>query len=602
MQMNITLDYLNDCPAEEFAAALDGIYAEAEWVARRAAPHRPFSTLTELKLTLQSIVMNADDAEQLRLIRAHRELTPGEVIGSSVVREWFDAHNDPASASRLEFSRLQELNAQYFAKFGFPFVVALLGPDGNGLTWGEMLALFERRLANGRKTELRENLNQIGRIAELRLNALLQHRLDIGDAVMQWSDMLARWSDDEDGLTCSYMTTAHRKTAAQLATWMREAGMEVHIDAVGNVVGRYLSLDPHAKTLMTGSHYDTVRNAGRFDGRAGILIAIAVVRLLHRTGQRLPFHVEVVGFAEEEGERFKYPFLGSKAISGTFDMRALESVDAEGNSLRTVLLDAGHNPGDIPGLARRTEDVLGFIEIHIEQGPLLLEHQLPVGIVRSIAGSRRYIVDLRGAAGHAGTTPMALRRDALAAAAEVILMVEARCRENPSLVGTVVQIAVPDGVTDAVPGACRLLLDVRAADDATRDLAVDDIMAGIGTICRQRDTTPEITLLLDAPAVPCSPSLMQQLSLSARQVGVPPFELASGAGHDAMVMASITNVAMLFIRCGNGGLSHTSLETMTADDADVAGRLLLDFLLNFSAGHRAVKRFAAKSLPRTARM
>ena len=590
--MHTTLDYLNTCSPEEFAAALEGVYADARWVPRQAAQHRPFSTVTALKLGLQRVVLHADEAEQLRLIRAHRELTPGAVIGSSVVREWFNAAH---SVSQREFGRLRDLNAQYFAKFGFPFVIALRGPDGSGLTWDEMLALFERRLDNNRNAELCENLNQIGRIAELRLNDLLQHRLEIGDAVMHWSEALARWSDDDVGLTCTYMTTAHRKTAAQLATWMREAGMEVRIDALGNVVGRYTSDDPDARTLMTGSHYDTVCNAGRFDGRAGILIAIAVVRLLHRSGRRLPFHVEVVGFAEEEGVRFKYTFLGSKAIAGTFDLHALESMDAEGATLRTVLLDAGHNPAEIPSLARRPEGMLGFVELHIEQGPVLLERQLPVGIVRSIAGSRRYMIELRGLAGHAGTTPMVARRDALAAAAEIVLMIEKRCRENPSLVGTVGQVTVPGGSVNVVPGTCRLAVDVRAADDGTRDLAVDDIMAEIKAICRRRDIAFDVEALLDAPAVPCAPWLMQQLSVAARQVGVPPFELTSGAGHDAMTMAALTDVAMLFIRCGNSGISHNSLETMTADDADVAGQVLLDFLLNFVPPDGTVKRVAVKA-------
>jgi hydantoinase/carbamoylase family amidase len=198
---------------------------------------------------------------------------------------------------------------------------------------------------------------------------------------MDWADIIGRWSDDDDGLTCDYMTMAHSKTAVQLATWMREAGMEVAIDAIGNVSGRYLSDDPNAKTLMTGSHYDTVRNGGKYDGRAGILLPIAVVKHLHERGERLPFHLEIVGFAEEEGVRFKSTFLGSNAIAGRFDMSLLDKYDADGITMRAALLDAGHNPDEIARIARRREDLLGFVEVHIEQGPVLLERDLPVGVV-----------------------------------------------------------------------------------------------------------------------------------------------------------------------------------------------------------------------------
>jgi allantoate deiminase/N-carbamoyl-L-amino-acid hydrolase len=377
------------------------------------------------------------------------------------------------------------------------------------------------------------------------------------------------------------MTMAHRKTAVQLATWMREAGMEVSIDAVGNVTGRYLSDKPNAKTLMTGSHYDTVRNAGKYDGRAGILLAIAIVKYLNERGERLPYHLEIVGFSEEEGVRFKSTFLGSNAIAGRFDMSLLDKTDADGTTMRAALLDAGHNVEDIPKIARDPGDLLGFVEVHIEQGPVLLERNLPVGIVTSIAGSRRYLVELTGVASHAGTTPMTMRKDAAAAAAEIVLYVEKRCAQAPSLVGTVGQLQVPNGSVNVVPGACRLSLDIRAADDATRDAAADDILREIEAICARRGIDAQIELLVSAPAVPCAPWLMQQLAAATERAGVKPFELTSGAGHDAMAIAAITDVAMLFTRCGNGGISHNPLETMTADDAEISAQILLDFLRNF---------------------
>jgi len=399
---------------------------------------------------------------------------------------------------------------------------------------------------------------------------------------MEWADILGRWSDDDDGLTCAYMTMAHRKTAVQLATWMREAGMEVAIDAVGNVSGRYLSDDPQAKTLMTGSHYDTVRNGGKYDGRAGILLPIAVVKHLHERGERLPFHLEILGFAEEEGVRFKSTFLGSNAVAGRFDMSLLDKYDADGITMRAALLDAGHDPDEIGQIARRPEDLLGFVEVHIEQGPALLERGLPVGVVTSIAGSCRHMINFTGVASHAGTTPMRLRRDAAAAAAELVLYVEERCARHPSLVGTVGQLEVPHGSVNVVPGACRLSLDVRAADDATRDAALADILREMDAICSRRKVQSSVEHLMTAAAVPCAPWLMTQLSDAVAHTGVTPFMLTSGAGHDAMAMAAITDVAMLFTRCGNHGISHNPLESMTADDAEISAQVFLHFLKNFT--------------------
>jgi hydantoinase/carbamoylase family amidase len=361
--------------------------------------------------------------------------------------------------------------------------------------------------------------------------------------------------------------------------------METRIDAVGNVVGRYPAADPAAKTLITGSHYDTVRNGGKYDGRLGILLPIAIVRHLHARGERLPFHLEIIGFAEEEGVRFRSTFLGSKAVTGHFDMAQLDQTDADGVTMREALEQAGHDPQAIPAIARDPSKLLGYVEVHIEQGPVLLEKGLPLGVVTAIAGSSRYLVDLAGLASHAGTTPMPMRRDAAAAAAEIVLLVESRCAGSKSgggsLVGTVGQLQVPDGSVNVIPGRCRLSLDIRAASDPGRIAAVKDIMDGIQAICERRGIEFGVEQLVDAAAAPCAPRLMDQLGEAVQRAGLPRFELLSGAGHDAMAMAAITEVAMLFTRCGNGGISHNPLETMTADDADIAARVLLDFLLAF---------------------
>jgi OHCU decarboxylase len=582
-----TLQELNSCDSAAFIERLRGIYEHSPWIPERAAKHRPFASVIALKLALQDAVSAASPDEQLALIRAHPELAGKAAIAGELTAE--STHEQAKSGLNLcsaeEYVTLHRLNADYNAKFGFPFILAVKGPDGNGLTRQGIIATFTRRLRHPREDEIAECLRQIKRIAELRLNDLLGVTLDFGPAILAWADTLAQWSDSPDNLTCAYMTQAHRATAAQLAAWMKEAGMEVHIDAVGNVVGRYLSDTPDAKTLMTGSHYDTVKNGGKYDGRLGILLPIAIVRHLHQRGERLPFHFEIVGFAEEEGVRFKSTFLGSSAVAGTFDPALLEQTDADGVCMRDALAAAGHNLDDIAAIARDPASLLGYVEVHIEQGPVLLEKDLALGVVTAIAGSSRYLVNLRGLASHAGTTPMNMRRDAAAAAAEIVLLVERRCNyvqgRAASLVGTVGQLHVPNGSVNVIPGACQLSLDIRAGTDVVRLEAVADILEGISAICEKRQVEAEIHQIVSAHAAPCAPWLMRQLGDAIERAGLPRVELASGAGHDAMAMAAITDVAMLFTRCGNGGISHNPLETMTADDADIAARVLLDFLREF---------------------
>ncbi|MEO7031731.1 MAG: 2-oxo-4-hydroxy-4-carboxy-5-ureidoimidazoline decarboxylase, partial [Herbaspirillum sp.] len=442
-----TLDQLNQGSAAAFTETLTGIYEHSPWIPTRAATRRPFVSLNALKLALQSVVSEASEAERLALIRAHPELAGKAAIAGTLTAE---SSGEQAKAgldrcSKEEYATLQQLNTDYNARFGFPFILAVKGADGQGLTRAQIISTFARRLRHQAKQEQAECLRQIHRIAELRLSDLLDQQPVLGNTIMQWAETLATWSDDESNLTCAYLTPAHRKTAAQIARWMRAAGMQVHIDAVGNVVGRYVSETPHAKTLITGSHYDTVCNGGKYDGREGVLLPIAVVQHLHERGEKLPFHLEVIGFSEEEGVRFKSTFLGSNAVTGQFDLALLDKTDADGVTMRAVLQDAGHDAKQIPTLARNAADILGYVEVHIEQGPVLLDRNLPVGIVTSIAGSTRYAVELTGVASHAGTTPMNMRQDAAAAAAEIVLFVERRCAQAPSLVGTVGQLQVPNG-------------------------------------------------------------------------------------------------------------------------------------------------------------
>jgi allantoate deiminase/N-carbamoyl-L-amino-acid hydrolase len=575
-----TLPDLNNCQPAAFVDALRGIYEHSPWIAERAAAYRPFPSLAALRQALQAVVTQASQDEQLALLRAHPELAGKAAIAGELTAESTgeQAASGLDRCSPEEYARLQELNAQYGEKFGFPFILAVKGPTGRGLTRSAIIATFARRLENGIDLEMQECLRQVHRIAEIRLNALLGVELRFGPQVMDWAETLGAISDTDEGLTCAYMTAAHQRTASQLAEWMRAAGMDTHIDAVGNVVGRYAAAQADARVLMTGSHYDTVRNGGKYDGRLGILLPIALAQYLNERGERLPFHLEVVGFAEEEGVRFRSTFLGSSAMTGRFDSALLEQRDSDGVSIRAALEAAGHDPSVIPALARSPDSLLGFVEVHIEQGPVLLERGLPVGVVTAIAGSSRYLVELSGVASHAGTTPMDMRRDAAAAAAEIVLLVEQRCSGRGSLVGTVGQLEVPLGSVNVIPGQCRLSLDIRAASDEERLAAVDDILAGISAICTRRGIGEKLWKLVEADAAPCSRRLMDMLGAAIEHAGLPRFDLLSGAGHDAMEMAKITEVAMLFARCGNGGISHNPLETMTADDAEVAGEVLLGFL------------------------
>ena len=584
-----TLSDLNSCDAATFVEHLRGIYEHSPWIAQRASAQRPFANATALKLALQDVVNAATLDEQLGLIREHPELAGKAAVAGQLTAESTSeqAKSGLHLCSAEEFATLHRLNADYNAKFGFPFILAVKGPDGQGLTRRHIIATFTRRLKNQRPDEIAECLRQIKRIAEIRLNDLLGITLDFGPAIIQWSEIIGAWSDTDNSanedfdLTCAYMTPAHRRTAAQLVEWMREAGMEAHIDNVGNVVGVYRSDAPGAKTLMTGSHYDTVRNGGKYDGRLGILLPIAIVRHLHQRGEKLPYHFEIVGFAEEEGVRFKSTFLGSNAVTGRFDLSLLDQTDVDGIAMRDALLAAGHDVSRISAIARDPAQLLGFVEVHIEQGPVLLDRDLALGVVTAIAGSSRYLVELTGLASHAGTTPMTMRKDAATAAAEIVLLVERRCAQGVALVGTVGQLQVPGGSVNVIPGACKLSLDIRAADDAVRQAAVKDVLDGIAQICARRQVEFSLQQIVDAAAAPCAPRLMDQLGAAIERAGLPRFDLLSGAGHDAMAMAAVTDVAMLFTRCGNGGISHNPLETMTADDADIAAEVLLDFLRHY---------------------
>jgi allantoate deiminase/N-carbamoyl-L-amino-acid hydrolase len=573
----IPLKTLNDLPAREFVGALSSLFEHSPWVPERAAALRPFASNIALHHALCEAVIRADEAQQLALIRAHPELAGRAAIRGDLTPASTSEQKGAglSACTREQFDRLHSLNAAYNARFGFPFVLAVKGhtPD-------TVIATLAERVTHHPDQERGVALREIFRIALFRLADLVEESW--GTAIMAMADDLSRFSEDKQALTCSYLSPAHRATADRIRDFMLAAGLNVHRDAIGNVVGVLPGNRPTAKRLLTGSHYDTVTNAGRYDGRLGILIPVAVAGALRRAGVTLPYTLEIIAFAEEEGVRFKSTFLGSRAVAGRFDSQVLESLDAQGVSLGEAIRAGGGRVEDIPAIARDPAQTAGFVEIHIEQGPVLLDAGLPVGVVTSIAGNIRSTVTVSGLAGHAGTVPMALRHDAAAAAAEIVLAVERRCSTDPDLVGTVGMLEVPGGAINVIPGRCHLSIDIRSGSDALRDTAVADISAEIERIAHRRGVAIDQRRVLEVASVPCDLALQDAWAGSVRRVtGSSALRLPSGAGHDAMMMAGLTPIGMLFVRCGNGGISHHPSETLSAEDAGLAARVFEDFLRHF---------------------
>lgn len=587
----LSLFQLNEASQAEFVALLDGVYEHSPWIAEQAHGRKPaggFTSLAQLKLALAQVVTDAAHDQQLALVRAHPELAGKAMVSKTLTAE---STNEQGKAgltdcTPLEFEKIQQLNAAYNERFGFPFVMAVRGPRGLGLHRSEIIATFERRLGHPADYELAEALRNIHRIAEIRLNDKFGVEPTLGNLVWDWAEALAVHSDtgyaEQGQLTVTYLTDAHLACARQLQSWMLECGFDdVRIDAVGNVVGVYHGSDPSARRLLTGSHYDTVRNGGKYDGRLGILVPMACVRELHRAGRRLPYGLEVIGFAEEEGQRYKATFLGSGAVIGQFDGRWLDQQDADGVTMRQAMADAGLDPADIPLLRRDPAGYLGFVEVHIEQGPVLNELGLPLGVVTSINGSVRYLCEITGMASHAGTTPMNRRRDAAAATAEVILYLERRAGSVPDLVGTVGMLQVPAGSINVVPGRCLFSLDIRATTNEVRDECAADVLAEINAICERRGVAFKAEETMRAAAAPSDAAWQQRWERAVEALSLPVFRMPSGAGHDAMKLHEVMPQAMLFLRGLNAGISHNPLESITNDDTELcvqAFQRLLDQL------------------------
>ena len=414
--------------------------------------------------------------------------------------------------------------------------------------------------------------------------------MKFGTEILRQADVLATFTEDGPQLTRTYLSKEHKQAGDYLIGLMHDAGMTAGFDSLGNIVGRYEAGVPFAPVVMTGSHQDSVRNAGKYDGLFGILSPIACVKELNRRGLRLPYTLEIVGFGDEEGVRFPATLIGSKAMAGLFDPTWLDATDANGVTMRQAIDDFGGDAEKWRTLDRRNDtpdsehgEVIAFVESHIEQGPVLLNEGLAVGVVTAIAGATRLRVNVTGLAGHAGTVPMGARQDALTAAAEMILFVESYCTKNAGLVGTVGIMSVKPGAVNVIPQDVEFTIDVRSSEDARRAKAVNTITAEFAIIAMRRNVVVAADLFFSSNAAPCDAGLQKQFAQAIEAHGIAPRYLPSGAGHDAMVFPAVAPTAMLFVRCGNNGISHHPDETMSAEDAEIATSVLLHFFEHYQA-------------------
>ena len=575
--MALTLEQLNAADAATATDLLDGLYEHSPWIAAKALEQRPFKSMAHIKHAMAKVLAESSEQAQLDLIRAHPELAGKQMETNTLTAESTNEQKKAGltNCTPEELEHIRKLNAEYGKRFGFPFILAVRGARGLGLNKAEIIATFERRMFNHPAYEQAEALRNIHRIAEIRLNDKFGYEPVEGNEVWDWQERLSTNSDpgyaEKGQLTVTYLTDAHRACAQRISHWMREIGFdEVEIDAVGNVVGRYKAATEGAKTLLTGSHYDTVRNGGKYDGRLGIFVPMACVQQLAKQGKRLPFNIEVVGFSEEEGQRYKATFLGSGALVGDFKNEWLEQKDADGITLREAMTHAGLCIDDIPKLQRDPAKYLGFVEVHIEQGPVLNELDIPLGIVTSINGSARYVCEFIGMASHAGTTPMDRRRDAAAGVAELSLYIEKRAGQDGDSVATMGQLNVPSGSVNVVPGRCQFSLDLRAPTNEQRDAMINDIMAEMAAITERRGLRYTTELSMKAAAAPSAPEWQKRWENAVEDLGVALFRMPSGAGHDAMKLHEIMPQAMLFVRGMNAGISHNPLENSTSDDMQLS--------------------------------
>lgn len=390
----------------------------------------------------------------------------------------------------------------------------------------------------------------------------------LANKVMHWCDQLAAISSHPENISRFYLTPEHKRCNELVAQWMQDAGMETWVDAAGNLCGRYDGKNPCAKTLILASHLDSIPNAGAYDGILGVLVAIAVVEQFYQNDITLPYAIEIIGFGDEEGTRFGSTLLGSRAVAGTWNPVWWELTDRAGISLKQAFIDFGLEPGNIHSAARNADDLLAYLEVHIEQGPVLENEHLALGIVTAIAGARRFSIDIEGYAGHAGTVPMPMRKDALVGAALGVVLVENIAKEF-DVVATVGKIECGPGAVNVIPGHATFTIDIRSGDDQLRDQAFAKIQHELDMICLNRNLVARWTEIHNAPAVVCADWIQALQASVLRDMNLNPYKLMSGAGHDAMAMADICDVAMYFVRC-KGGVSHHPDESVMVGDVALA--------------------------------
>ncbi|MHA7880383.1 MAG: allantoate amidohydrolase [Saccharospirillum sp.] len=407
----------------------------------------------------------------------------------------------------------------------------------------------------------------------------------IGDTALNWCDALAALTETPGQMQRSYLTSQHQAALAQLRHWLDDAQLPHWLDAAGNLWARLPAREVDAPTVVIGSHQDTVPNGGIYDGILGIVLPLLVMKQFREQGIALPFHLDLVAFGDEEGTRFGTTLLGSRALTGQWDPDWAALTDAGGVSLADAFRDFGLDIDRVTQASLQNRPPLAFLEVHIEQGPILEEEALPIGIVTAINGARRFAIELEGLAGHAGTVPMHLRQDALAAAAEITLIVERVAREH-GVTATVGRIQAQPGAVNVIAGRAQLSLDIRSERDTERDAALSMIWDTAKLACHERGVQMRWQETHAAPSVACADSLQQLLADAIGEIGIVPKYLASGAGHDAMAMASLCPVGMMFVRC-EGGISHHPDEAITAEDAQQAGMALKGWLLKLAAAVQA---------------
>lgn len=406
----------------------------------------------------------------------------------------------------------------------------------------------------------------------------------VAQLIMRRCDELGTITDEPGFVTRTFASSAMARANRLVGSWMQSAGMKTHVDAMGNLMGHYGVADKKTPMLLLGSHLDTVRHAGKYDGPLGVILAIACVQQIHEQKIKLPFAIRVAGFADEEGVRYHTTYLGSKAVAGSFDVDNFERTDEGGVKMRDAIKAFGCDPSKLKSCAINPKQLLGYFETHIEQGPVLEKQNLSVGIVTCIAGQSRFQLHFKGKAGHAGTTPMDCRTDALCAAAEFICSTEKLARQRRGLVATVGCLQALPGASNVIPGDAILTLDVRHQNDSTR-LATANLLQRLAhSIATRRNLKVTVKLVQASKSAPCSPRLLKLLRLSVTRHQTKVINLPSGAGHDAAVLSQITPSAMLFIRC-KGGVSHHPDESVRAVDVKVAFEVMDDFILSIAKSH-----------------